>query len=61
MTIKKQVTEYIQNRDYAGIIELGREKNTQVLRYIQMNIWGDYRQLQRWYALEALVIQSRTA
>ena len=54
MTIKKQVTEYIQNRDYAGIMELGREKNTQVLRYIQMNIWGDYRQLQRWYALEAL-------
>lgn len=54
MTIKQQVTEYIQKRDYAGIVELGREKNTQVLRYIQMNIWGDYRQLQRWYALEAL-------
>lgn len=54
MDVKKVITEKITNRDYEGIIALGTENNARVLRYVQMNIWGDYRSAQRWHAIEAL-------
>lgn len=54
MDVKKVITEKITNRDYEGIIALGIENNARVLRYVQMNIWGDYRSAQRWHAIEAL-------
>lgn len=56
MRMKEKITEYIRERNYAGIVALGKENNTQALRYIQMNIWGDYRLAQRWYAIEALEV-----
>lgn len=54
MDDKKKITEYIEQQNYDAIVELGRENNARTLRYVQMNIWGDYRQLQRWHAITAL-------
>ena len=51
---KKQVTKYIEEANYDAIVELGKNDTAKVLKYIQMNIWGDYRQVQRWHALMAL-------
>jgi len=51
---KKLVTEYIAAQNYAAIIEVGRANNARALRYVQMNLWGDYRNPQRWYAITAL-------
>lgn len=56
---KKLVTEYIQEQNYAAIVEVGRENNARALRYVQMNIWGDYRNVQRWYAISALEALAR--
>jgi len=51
---KKVITELIQTQNYDAIVEIGRENNAKALRYVQMNIWGDYRNELRWYALSAL-------
>lgn len=51
---KKLITEYIMEQNYAAIVEIGHENNAKALRYVQMNIWGDYRKELRWYALSAL-------
>ena len=51
---KKLVTQYITEQNYQAIVEVGRENNARALRYVQMNIWGDYRNAQRWYAVSAL-------
>ena len=51
---KKLITEYIAAQNYTGIVEIGQENNAKALRYVQMNIWGDYRKELRWYALSAL-------
>lgn len=51
---KNRITEYIKQQDYEAIVALGVENNAKVLRYVQMNIWGDYRKELRWYALSAL-------
>ena len=51
---KKVITDYIANQNYAAIVEIGHENNAKALRYVQMNIWGDYRKEMRWYALSAL-------
>ena len=51
---KKLITEYIAEKNYPAIVEVGRENNARALRYVQMNIWGDYRNAQRWYAISAL-------
>lgn len=51
---KKIITEYIAEQNYPAIVEIGRENNARALRYVQMNIWGDYRNPQRWYAISAL-------
>ncbi len=51
---KKQITTYIAEQNYDAIVEIGRENNARALRYVQMNIWGDYRNPQRWYAISAL-------
>ncbi|MGM9525163.1 MAG: DVU0298 family protein [Peptococcaceae bacterium] len=51
---KKIITEYIAEQNYPAIVEIGRENNARALRYVQMNIWGDYRNVQRWYAISAL-------
>ncbi len=51
---KKIITDYIAEQNYEAIIQIGYENNAKALRYVQMNIWGDYRQELRWYALSAL-------
>lgn len=51
---KKLITEYIVSQNYKAIVEIGYENNAKALRYVQMNIWGDYRKELRWYALSAL-------
>ena len=51
---KKVITEYIKEQNYQAIVEEGRENNARALRYVQMNIWGDYRNQQRWNAVSAL-------
>ena len=51
---KKLITDYIAAQNYTAIVEIGQENNAKALRYVQMNIWGDYRNEQRWYALSAL-------
>lgn len=51
---KKRITEYIMQQNYEKIVELGYENNAKVLRYVQMNLWGDYQKELRWYALSAL-------
>ena len=51
---KKLITEYINEQNYEAIVEAGRENNARALRYVQMNIWGDYRNVQRWHAISAL-------
>lgn len=51
---KKTITEYIATQNYDAIIDIGYENNAKALRYVQMNIWGDYRKELRWYALSAL-------
>ena len=48
------MTEYLAKQNYQGIVELGKKNNARVLRYVQMNIWGDYRNTQRWYAISSL-------
>ena len=48
------ITDYIAAQNYTAIVEIGQENNAKALRYVQMNIWGDYRNEQRWYALSAL-------
>ena len=50
----KTLTEYINEQNYEAIVEAGRENNARALRYVQMNIWGDYRNVQRWHAISAL-------
>ncbi len=56
---KKLITEYIMEQNYQAIVEVGRENNARALRYVQMNIWGDYRKLQRWHAISALEALAR--
>lgn len=56
---KKLITEYIMEQNYQAIVEVGRENNARALRYVQMNIWGDYRNKQRWYAISALEALAR--
>ena len=56
---KKLITEYIMEQNYQAIVEVGRENNARALRYVQMNIWGDYRNIQRWYAISALEALAR--
>ena len=51
---KKLITEYIHEQNYEAIVKAGRENNARALRYVQMNIWGDYRNVQRWHAISAL-------
>lgn len=51
---KKVITEHIASQNYDAIVEIGQENNAKALRYVQMNIWGDYRKELRWYALSAL-------
>ena len=51
---KKLITEYIAGQNYDAIVEIGQENNAKALRFVQMNIWGDYRKELRWYALSAL-------
>ena len=51
---KKLITGYINEQNYEAIVEAGRENNARALRYVQMNIWGDYRNAQRWHAISAL-------
>ena len=51
---KKLITGYITEQNYKAIVEEGRENNARALRYVQMNIWGDYRNEQRWHAVSAL-------
>ena len=51
---KKLITGYINEQNYEAIVEAGRENNARALRYVQMNIWGDYRNDQRWHAISAL-------
>ena len=51
---KKLITEYIARQNYDAIVEIGQENNAKALRFVQMNIWGDYRKELRWYALSAL-------
>ena len=51
---KKLITGYITEQNYKAIVEEGRENNARALRYVQMNIWGDYRNEQRWHAISAL-------
>ncbi len=51
---KKVITDYIKEQNYEAIVEIGQENNAKALRYVQMNIWGDYRKEMRWYALSAL-------
>ena len=50
---KKMITNYIAEQNYEAIVALGKENNARALRYVQMNIWGDYRNAQRWYAVSA--------
>ena len=45
---KKLITDYIAAQNYTAIVEIGQENNAKALRYVQMNIWGDYRNEQRW-------------
>lgn len=40
---KKMITNYIAEQNYEAIVALGKENNARALRYVQMNIWGDYR------------------
>lgn len=56
---KQLVTEYIREQNYPAIVELGRDNGARTLRYVQMHIWGDARDPQRWYALEALAALAR--
>lgn len=51
---KTQITEYIQEQNYDAIVAIGRSNNAKALRYVQMHIWGDYRNVMRWHALSAL-------
>lgn len=51
---KRLITAYIVEQNYQAIVEVGRENNARALRYVQMNIWGDYHNEQRWYAISAL-------
>lgn len=51
---KKLITEYLVQQNYEAIVALGYENEAKVLRYVQMHIWGDYRQALRWHALSAL-------
>ena len=51
---KKLITGYINEQNYEAIVEAGRENNARALRYVQMNIWGDYRNAQRWHSISAL-------
>ena len=51
---KKLITDYIAQQNYEAIVDIGHENNAKALRYVQMNIWGDYRKEMRWYALSAL-------
>lgn len=56
---KKVITDYIAQQNYDAIVEIGHENNAKALRYVQMNIWGDYRKEMRWYALSALEALAR--
>ena len=51
---KKLITDYLKEQNYEAIVDVGRENNARALRYVQMNIWGDYRNAQRWHAVMAL-------
>lgn len=51
---KRQITAYIAEQNYPAIVALGEKNGARALRYVQMNIWGDYRDVQRWHALSAL-------
>lgn len=54
MDWKKDVTKAIDQTDRAQILQLADKSLNKTLRYVQMNIWGDDRQIRRWHAIEAL-------
>ena len=54
MDWKKTITSYIDQGDKEGLLDCGKLSLNKTLRYIQMNIWGDARQIRRWRAIEAL-------
>lgn len=56
---RKEVAEYLKTQNYNAIVEMGRENNARALRYVQMYIWGDYRNEQRWHAIMALEVLAK--
>lgn len=54
MDWKKEITACIDQYDREQLLYYGEQSLSKTLRYVQMNIWGDDRQLRRWHAIEAL-------
>lgn len=54
MTLKQEITQYVNAGDYQKILFCAQQSLAKTLRYVQMNIWGDDHFLPRWYAIEAL-------
>lgn len=54
MSLKGIITDCIKMGNYEEIIAHGRENQAQALRYVQMNLFGNYDEILRWLALEAL-------
>ena len=60
MSLKDEISHYIDEANYAAIIKKGEESQAKVLRYVQMNLFGDYNLPQRWHAVEALGYLAKT-
>lgn len=54
MDWKKEITACIDRYDKEQLLRYGEDSLSKTLRYVQMHIWGDDRQLRRWHAIEAL-------
>lgn len=53
MSIRTDITSYIQTADYPSLINCARTAHAQTLKYTQSHIYGDMDEPTRWYAITA--------
>ena len=54
MTLKQEISKYVAEGNFTAIIQSAAQKQAQTCKYVQMNLFGDDREIVRWHAITAL-------
>ena len=54
MTLKQEISRYVAEGNFTAIIQSAAQKQAQTCKYVQMNLFGDDREIVRWHAITAL-------